>query len=207
MRQLKWSQIVDAVNSAPDVIKGLRDYISMKGALDIKIPRGEPLPQRLYDTTSDIEAKLREAYPNIPIIGEESANEIDSEHPDSRYLGQIYGANAQGLGPFIKMEGTQTREFYSAVETLLTFFAAFPLGREYDGQSIQAIQNIWGHIKGFDFVFHNGNSQIPSGKQGKQSILLVRDGNPVASGKYALLEASIHAAEKEPIMLQNGIIL
>ena len=59
MEQLNWEDTVLALNTSPDVpLEEMPDFISMKGAFDILIPRGKPLPKELYSMTSDIEEKL-----------------------------------------------------------------------------------------------------------------------------------------------------
>ena len=133
MERLNWKEIVLTSETSPDLIEGMQDYISMKGALDIFIHRGRPLPDRLYSMTSDIETNLRKSFPNLHIIGEENVNEVDPQYPGTRYWGQIYGSDGSGVIARIQMSASETRPPFE-LETLLKFFVVLPLG-DYQKQT------------------------------------------------------------------------
>ena len=201
MEKLNLKEMVLYSQTVPDVMNGMPNFISMRGALDVTVPRGKPLPDRLYQVTSNVETALVRAFPNLCFVGKENANEIDTKYPGVRYLGEIYGANEQGAITKMTMSGHETRGL--ELETLLTFFSVFPLG-EHQMQTRKALSEIWPYIQGFDFVFPGGNI-IPYEKQGNQSILLVRAGNPIASGEHAIREAELPLVLKKPILMTNGI--
>lgn len=206
MQQLSWPEMVDAWNTSPDVVQGMQDYLSMKGALDIAVRREKPLPGVLYKMTGDIEAQLARAYRGLRFVGEESVNEINRKSPGTRYLGMIYGTDGSGVVARMQMSSQETRVGFALGEALLTFFAVVPLG-EYRAETEKALAAIWPHIKGFDWVIPDGSGRIPREKQGDQSIILVRGGKPVASGQYAIRESGLAIKPKETIKMAEGIVI
>lgn len=200
MKQYQWPEMVEAHNTCPDVKEGMPDFISMKGAMEVCVPKKDTLPQSWYDATAEMERGFGEAYKSMRVVGEENANVLWSEYPGMRYLGNIYGRNGSDVLFRINMNGAAASDGFP-IDTLITFFGVFPLG-EHANQTQTALRGIWKHIKGFDYIFPPSNdSPIPKDKQGSCSVLLVRGGKPVASGEHAILEARL---EPKKIILMSG---
>jgi hypothetical protein len=206
MQRISWQEVVLARQTCPDVdTENMPDYISMAGAFDINLPRGKLLPDELYLMTTDIENTVRKSFQELRVVGEESANEYYPQLRGTRYWGNIYGSDNSGVMTRIQISGFETRPPFE-LETLLEFFAVFPLGN-YQAQSGAALQGIWNYISGFDYIIPGHGSIIPEDNQGDQSILLFRNGNPIATGQYAIIQSGLPVDPKPTAKLSRGILI
>jgi hypothetical protein len=208
MKQYKWPELVKAYNACPDIGEDVKDFISMKGALNFEIPHQKLLPDTWYQQTAEMERRLTKAFGGLEIIGEENENVPYPEYQGIlRYVGYFCGMK-NGCAKFrmdIGLGSGQTpKAFFSR---FMTFFGVFPLG-EYKAQTDEALRELWEYILGFDSVFPpRGDSPIPAEKCGNQSILLRIGREPIASGQYALREAGLSVEPKKTILMTEGLMI
>ncbi|MBN2111555.1 hypothetical protein JW707_00485 [Candidatus Woesearchaeota archaeon] len=204
MDTLTWDEVVES-SKAPPRLEELSDYIFMKGMLDVEVNPHQETPAEIFDIASDIEEKLRDAYPKLTFVAEESER-TPLKGYSNVYWGQIYGSDESGVVVKIRIDASKIDGRFS-LTTKPTFFAVFPLGDYFD-QTNRALKEIWKHIAGCErILFPNEDSGVPKEKRGNQTILLYQGGKPVAIGEYALQDSGLEVEPKEPILGEDGILI